>query len=271
LPRLRFEPLMKIRLLGGAELYAGVDAVDGFVEGACRGIDRMIAEEAGDLLSAFGGAEGAGGGNDADARVGGELGVHLVPVLLDVGPGLGAGGALAEEDNEDSPAILIADLTGDGVVERTGDKGGIAEAGQRGECVRLKARVAGVLAGGKYFVVKGGVAVAGGDGDGCVGQKGVFILLVVVAKAAVGDLLRLGDDGWVVGNAEQFEEDRPELAAVEGVVLRWLAECGVDRTELAADDRIELIEVLAGGDLGLDSVNLAESGFEDGGVRVGRR
>ena len=72
-------------------------------------------------------AEGASGCNDANAGVGGELGVNLVPVLLDVGPGLVAGFAVVEEYREDDPAVLVADLTGDGIVEGASNEGGLVK------------------------------------------------------------------------------------------------------------------------------------------------
>ena len=80
-------------------------------------------------------AEGAGGGDDANAGVGGELSVDLVPVLLDVGPGLVAGFAGSEEDGEDDPAVLVANLAGDGVVEGAGDEGWVGEVGEGAEGV----------------------------------------------------------------------------------------------------------------------------------------
>ena len=131
LTRLEFQPLVKAGFLGGAELDAGIDAVDGFGQRSGGGVHWVSAKEIYYFVAALRSAERTGSGDDTDPGVGGELGVNFVPVLLDVGPGLGAGGALTEEDREDSPTVLIANLTGGGVVECAGHKGGIEEAGKR--------------------------------------------------------------------------------------------------------------------------------------------
>ena len=51
------------------------------------------------------------------------------------------------------------------------------------EGVRLLAGIAGILAGGEDLVVEGGVAVAGGDRDGGVGQERVEGLVLVAGAA----------------------------------------------------------------------------------------
>ena len=90
----------------------------------------MGAEEAGYVVALRYAAEGASGCNDADAGVGGELGVDLVPVVADVVPGLDAGVGVLQEDGEENPAVLIANLTGDGVVESARDEGGLLGSGR---------------------------------------------------------------------------------------------------------------------------------------------
>ena len=86
--------MIEVGFLGSAELDAGVDAVEGLGKGAFGGFDRVGAEEGGDFVTLFLGAEGADCGDDADAGVGGELGLDLTPVIADVVPSLLLGLAL---------------------------------------------------------------------------------------------------------------------------------------------------------------------------------
>jgi hypothetical protein len=137
-----------------------VDAVEGLGESAFGGVYFMGGEEVLDLIALVDAAEGTSGRNDTDAGVCGELGVNFVPVLLNVGPGLVPGFAVAEEDGEDDPAVLVADLAGDGLVEGAGNEGWIGKVSECAERVGLLAGIAGILAGGEDLVVEGGVAVA---------------------------------------------------------------------------------------------------------------
>ena len=111
------EPLVEVGLLGGAEVDAGVDAVEGFGEGSLGGFHGMGVEEGGCFVAESLRAEGACGGHDAVAGVGGELCLNLAPVIANVVPGLMLGFALLKEIGEDNPTVLVADLAGDGVVK----------------------------------------------------------------------------------------------------------------------------------------------------------
>ena len=118
------EPGFEAGLFIVAAADAVVDAVDGLGEGSFGGVDVVSGEKALDLVAALHRAEAACGGYDADAGVGGELGVDLVPVLLDVIPGDVTGLWLAEKERKEDPGVLVADLAGGGIVERADDKNG---------------------------------------------------------------------------------------------------------------------------------------------------
>src|SRR6185437_2993801 len=107
--------------------------------------------------------------------------MDLVPMLLDVVPRLRPGPTLLEQDGEDPPAVLIANLAGGSVVERTGDEFGIKEASQRLECVGLETGIAGVFAGSENLIVERGVAIAGGDHNSCIAECGVEVLILFAA------------------------------------------------------------------------------------------
>jgi len=79
---------MKVGPLSSAHPDAVVHAVDGLGEGTFGGVYLVAGEEAGDLIALLDSAEVARRSDDADAGVGRELGVGLVPVLLNVIPRL---------------------------------------------------------------------------------------------------------------------------------------------------------------------------------------
>src|ERR1700722_7046060 len=107
---LRLQPLMKAWLLRGAHLDAVVHAIDGLGEGTFGGVHLVGGEEACDLIALLDAAEIPRCSHDAHAGVRGELRMHLVPVLPDVGPGLLAGLAITQQRDQNSPTILRANL-----------------------------------------------------------------------------------------------------------------------------------------------------------------
>src|SRR6185312_13131579 len=118
--------------------------------------------------------------------------MDLIPVLLDVGPGLVAGGTLLEQDGEDAPTILIANLAGGGIVECALDQSGVEEVREGAQRIGLETGVTGVLAGGEDLLVQNRVAVGGGEYDGGIDQRGIEVL-VSLAEAALGDLAGLAE------------------------------------------------------------------------------
>jgi hydrogenase maturation protein HypF len=85
------EPLLQIRLLERAQLDAAVDVFHGVLEGLIGTRDLVRGEELLYIVAALGGAEVACGADQHCAHLGGELGLHLVPIVLDIFPCLLAG------------------------------------------------------------------------------------------------------------------------------------------------------------------------------------
>ena len=140
------------------------------------------------------GAERACSRDDADTGVRGELRVDLLPVLADVVPCLRAGVGITEEAAEDDPTVLIADLTGDGVVQCALDEGGVLEARKSEEGLGLELGAGESFAGIEDLVVEGIVTVGGGDDDSLVGEGGIEVLVALASRGVegIGDLTGLG-------------------------------------------------------------------------------
>ena len=267
------EPLEKAGVLGGAQLDAVADAAFGSWEGALGGVDGVGGEEAADLLLLFGGAEVAGGGDDACADEGCELGLNEGPVGLHPGPGAVAGFAVIEQADEDVGGILLADAAGGGELKGAGDEGWGGETGKEAASFGLAIGIGAVGGGGgDDAVVKVGFSCGGGgDVEGGLGERGVDRVVGLTGGGvdAVGDAVGFGEDGGVACGSEEFEEEGAALLKVDGVGLPGGAEGGVDGGELCAESGEETGPVGGGGNRGLELVDLVEGGIEDGAAGIG--
>ena len=124
-------------------------------------------------VAVAGRAEAACGTDQHGAHLGGELGLHLAPVVLDVLPGLGAGFGNLQGDGKLDGRVLVANLARGGVVKRALDQGRVFKLGQQAQCALLKVGIGGGLVDLLQPVEERGVAVLGSHSEGGLAQGGI--------------------------------------------------------------------------------------------------
>ena len=134
-------------------------------------------------------------------------------------PGLVAVFGDLQSDGELDGGVLVAHLAGDGVVERALDESGIFKLGEQAQRALLELGIGGGFGDLLQPVEERGIAVAGGDGQGGLAQRGVDG--GGIGEILFGDLLGLRQDGGILAViAEDAEELGAQLACVGRIALR---------------------------------------------------
>ena len=108
--------------------------------------DRMRREERLHLLGSVRAAESSSRLHQVAAHHRRHLGMHLIPVFLDVIPRDRSSVTAAQGHNEKENCVLITNLTGGRIIQRTAHQRGIMEIGQRDQGGNFHVRIVGRLA-----------------------------------------------------------------------------------------------------------------------------